>query len=94
MVCPSPQRSWRFSVSQTDRADQSNRLLNFWTRSLVAPLIISLHTGEPGHSHRREHVIYASVQVNVVIVASAVGKVVGHPLTDDRLQLIQVEEGI
>jgi hypothetical protein len=38
-------------------------------------LIINLHTEEPEHSHRREHVIYASVQVNATIVASPVGKI-------------------
>jgi hypothetical protein len=35
-------------------------------------LIIKRRTG---HSHRREHVIYASLQVNAVIVALAVGKI-------------------
>jgi hypothetical protein len=35
---------------------------------------VNLHTEEPGHSHRREHVIYASAQVNAIIVAYAAGK--------------------
>ena len=38
-------------------------------------MIINLHTEEPEHSHRREHVIYESVQVSAIIVASPVGKV-------------------
>ena len=50
------------------------------------------HAEQPTPSHRREHVSAASAQVNGVIVASAVGKVDGNPLADDRLQLVEIEE--
>lgn len=38
-------------------------------------LIIDPYTDEPGHNHRREHVIHASLQLKAVIAGSAVGKI-------------------